>query len=277
MHMIYRIIQPAAYLQAFIKDYTLFHFVSGKNDSIPVKPFPANTQHCMVFYLRGTVRAFEPKTGLSTIFAKTAINGSQIARYDFHIAPNYLMFSVHFQPGALAKFLRLPLTDFTDARIDAEAILNPEIHQVHEQMANASSYESILQIIQAYLWQRIQSLKTDFQPINKVACLVSENPNKFSIEKMADHTCLSISQFERRFAQQLGITPKLYVRINRFYQAYSLKEKHPNLDWLSIALQTGYHDYQHLVKDFKQFSYATPHSLLLAQAQAPEKILGVSI
>lgn len=144
-------------------------------------------------------------------------------------------------------------------------------------MANAGSYESILQIIEAYLWQRIQRLKTDFQPIDKVACLISENSNKFSIEKIANYACLSISQFERRFVQQLGITPKLYVRINRFYQAYSLKEKQPNLDWLSIALQTGYHDYQHLVKDFKQFSYSTPHSLLLAQAKAPEKILGGSL
>lgn len=275
--MIYRIIPPAAYLQAFVKDYTLFHFVSGKNDPIPIKAFPANTQHCLVFYLRGTVKAVELKSGISTIFAKTAINGSQISRYDFHISPHYLMFSVHFQPGALSKFLRLPLTDFTDERIDAEAILNPEIHQVHEQMANAGSYESILQIIEAYLWQRIQRLQTDFHPIDKIARLISEKTNGFSIEKMADYACLSISQFERRFAQQLGITPKLYVRINRFYQAYSLKEKHPNLDWLSIALQTGYHDYQHLVKDFKQFSYATPHSLLLAQARAPEKILGVSL
>lgn len=119
--MIYQIIQPAAYLQAFVKDYTLFHFVSGKNDSIPVKAFPANTQHCLVFYLRGTVKAIELKSGMSTIFAKTAINGSQISRYDFHLSPHYLMFSVHFQPGALAKFLRLPLTDFTDERIDAEA------------------------------------------------------------------------------------------------------------------------------------------------------------
>lgn len=42
-------------------------------------------------------------------------------------------------------------TKLADERIDAEAILNPEIHQVHERMSNARSYESILQIIEDYL------------------------------------------------------------------------------------------------------------------------------
>ncbi len=273
--MIYKIIQPAEHLQPFVKDYTLFHFMSDKNDSIPVKPFPANTEHCLVFYLRGSVTAFESKSGISSAFAKIAINGSQISRFDFNISPHFLLFSVHFQPGALSKFLRLPLTGFTDERIDAEAILNPEIHQVHERMSNAPSYEGILQVIEDYLWKRIKSLKTDFQPIDKVAQIISEKPSIYSIEKMASHACLSISQFERRFTQQLGITPKLYVRINRFYQAYKIKEQNPRMDWLSIALETGYHDYQHLVKDFKQFSYSTPHSLLLAQAKAPEKLFPV--
>ena len=118
-------------------------------------------------------------------------------------------------------------------------------------------------------------MKTYFQPIDKVAQIIAENPCIYSIEKMASHACLSISQFERKFMQQLVITPKLYVRINRFYQAYKIKEQNPRMDWLRIALETGYHNYQHLVKDFKQFSYSTPHSLLLAQAKAPEKLFPV--
>jgi transcriptional regulator GlxA family with amidase domain len=103
--------------------------------------------------------------------------------------------------------------------------------------------------------------------------MISENPTGLSLEKMAGDACLSISQFERRFRQQMGISPKLFLRINRFYKAYQLKEQNPDKDWLSIALHTGYYDYQHLVKDFQQFSYSTPQSLLLAQANAPEKFL----
>lgn len=273
--MVYKVIQASIHLQDFVKDYTLLHFVFNKNEPPPVKPFPASIQHCLVFYLQGHITAFNPKTALSKIYPKISINGSQISRFDFSLSPCYLMFSVGFQPGALSKFLRLPLTEFIDERIDAEAILNPEIQQVHEKMVNAGSYDSLVQIAEHYLWKRIQSLKADFHPIDKVAQIISETPANFNIDKMAKAAYLSISQFERKFIQQTGITPKFYARISRFYQAYQIKDKNPNTDWLSIALQTGYYDYQHLVRDFKQFSGTSPRSLLEAQANSPERILGI--
>lgn len=273
--MIYKIIQPASHLKTFVKDYLLLHFVFDKNASVPIKPFPANTLQCLVFYLRGSVSAFDPNSGKSKTFPQIAINGSITSRLDFSVSYDYAMLSICFHPGALSKFLRLPLTEFVDERIDAEAILNPEIHKAQEQMENAGSYENIVQIAEDYIWKRIQNLKTDFQPIDKVARLISENANAITVEKMASYACLSISQFERRFMQLTGITPKFFTRINRFYNAYQIKDRNPNIDWLSVALEAGYHDYQHLVKDFKQFSNTLPRSLLEAQAQSPERILGI--
>ena len=272
--MIYKSIQPSLHLQGIVKDYLLLHFEFDNNSPISVKPFPANTHHSLVFYLRGYVTAFNFRTGVSKVYPKTSINGSQISRFDFHLSPHYLMFSVNFQPSGLTKFLNLPLTEFVDERIDAEAILNPGIHQLHEQMVNANSYESIVQMVELYLWKRIQNLKTDYHPIDKVAQIIAAQPARFDVKKLANFACLSISQFERKFMQQMGITPKFYARINRFYQAYQIKDSNPTADWLSIALETGYYDYQHLVKDFKQFSATSPHSLLEAQAKAPERILG---
>ncbi len=185
------------------------------------------------------------------------------------------MFEIQFQPNAFSRFLKLPMTELINKRIDAEAILNPDIHQVYEQMVNVHSYEEIIKIAETYLWSRIQRLKDDFHPIDKVIGLISKNTACFNIEKMASLACLSVSQFERRFVQQMGIMPKLFTRINRFYTAYEMKDKNPEVDWMSIALETGYYDYQHLVKDFKQFAGTTPYSLLKAQANAPERILRI--
>ena len=52
----------------------------------------------------------------------------------------------------------------------------------------------------------------------------------------------------------------------RFDQAFRLKERQPNLDWLAVAVQCGYYDYRHLVRDFKEFAGATPPQLLAADA-----------
>ncbi len=273
--MIYRIIQPSTHLKAFIKDYLLLHFVFDKLDSVPVKPFPANTQQNLVFYSRGNITARNSISGKSQNFPRISINGSQISRFDFHLSQDYLVLSINFQPDVLPKLLKSSLTEFVDERIDAESILNPGIHRVHEQMANSNSYDEIIPVIEDFLWKRIQNLKTNFDPIDMVTRMISENNGIISVEKMASDACLSISQFERKFVKQMGFTPKLFARITRFYNAYQIKDQNPDIDWLSVALESGYHDYQHLVKDFKQFADSTPHSLLQAQARAPERILGI--
>ncbi len=59
--MIYKIIQPSPQLQDFVKDYLLLHYIFDKNVITPIKPFPANTQYCLVFYLQGGVTAFDPQ------------------------------------------------------------------------------------------------------------------------------------------------------------------------------------------------------------------------
>lgn len=276
--MLYQVIQPAPQLRAFVKEYLLLHFMFDKNKPFPIKPFPCRPQHTLCFYLRGGIIAANQQNDSLIKYPKIAINGSQLNRFDFYFfEPEYLLFSVDFQPGALSKFLKIPMNeDFIDNRIDAETILNPEIEPIYQQMLNAVSYESIIQITETYLWKRIQSLKSDFQKFDQVSHIIAANPSIFSIEQLASDACLSISQFERRFTQQMGITPKLFARINRYHQAFLLKDQNPNLDWLSIALQTGYNDYQHMVKDFKQFSGTTPNSLLQAQSQAPERVLGIT-
>ena len=61
--------------------------------------------------------------------------------------------------------------------------------------------------------------------------------------------------------------PKLHARIVRFDQAFRLKERQPGLDWLAVAVQCGYYDYRHLVRDFKAFAAVTPPQLLATDAR----------
>ncbi len=95
-------------------------------------------------------------------------------------------------------------------------------------------------IVETYLWKKIQHLKVDNHPFEKVGQLIQNNPRSFYLEKIARDACLSPSQFERKFQMQTGVTPKLFSRICRFYQAFELKARNPTLDWLSIAIRSGY-------------------------------------
>lgn len=82
-------------------------------------------------------------------------------------------------------------------------------------------------------------------------------------------------QFERHCRERTGMSPKTFARIARFDRAYYTKLKYPNRDWLTIAIDCGYFDYQHMVKDFKVFTGQTPPEAMALQSTAPESLLGV--
>jgi AraC-like DNA-binding protein len=273
--MFFQYFAPSLRLQPIIKQYLLFRWEFDKGQPTLVKPFPVRPQQSMAFYLQGGCNAYDFETGYGKKLPKINVNGSQTKRYDLHVEASQYMLSIEFQPNGLFKFLRMPLSEeFLDGWIDAEALLSPEIGRVYEQMVNAPTYQQVIEIIDDYIWQKISGKSILTEPFDWVGQLIFQHPDRYSIEVLAKDACLSISQFQRRFKQQMGISPKYFVRVNRFYKAYMLRTQNPSLDWLSIALQTGYNDYQHMVRDFKQFAGTTPNSLLQACEQSPERLLG---
>ena len=275
--MIFAHIPPSPHLRAFVREYTVLHFHFGPADPAPVKPFPAPPTQGLTFYPRGFLTARCPAAGTATLRPRTVVHGQQLTRLDLALCQGeYLMVDVQFQPGVLAKLLRQPLLEFVDRNVDAEAVLGPDVRRLNDRLANATDYGQLVPLVEGYLWPRLQAGAVALRPIDHVSRLMREADGPVPLATWAGQACLSLSQFERLFRQQMGVSPKLYARIVRFDHAFRLKEAAPALDWLAVALHAGYHDYQHLVRDFRQFAGATPPRLLADNARAPEKWLGLA-
>jgi AraC-like DNA-binding protein len=72
---------------------------------------------------------------------------------------------------------------------------------------------------------------------------------------------LSVRQMERRFHAAVGLTPKLFCRMQRFNHVFRWLERKPS-NWVDAALACGYYDQAHLIRDCKSLSGNTPAILL---------------
>jgi len=54
------------------------------------------------------------------------------------------------------------------------------------------------------------------------------------------------------------VTPMLFAKIVRFDRAFCLKLRYPKMHWNQIAYACDYSNYQHLVKDYREFTGLTP-------------------
>jgi transcriptional regulator GlxA family with amidase domain len=81
------------------------------------------------------------------------------------------------------------------------------------------------------------------------------------VSELARQTGLGTRQFERKFLQSIGVTPKRFARVARFQSALDAKLMSPGRSWLDIAHALRYHDQMHMVHDFQSLGGNTPVQL----------------
>jgi AraC-like DNA-binding protein len=274
--MIFRDILPCQALQPYIRTFRLVNLFYAP-DAFPKTPYPTRLEQALVFFARGHITCYNPLTGQTIRISQNALFGQQVSRLDFQpvVEADYLMLMVVFQPGGMYRLLGFSSNELTCEFCDAESILGSELRVVNDFIANAADYASIIGRAEEYMLNKLKQIKIDLHPIDRIGQLLMTNPATCSLDYLADQACLSPRQFERKFKERMGIGPKLYSRISRFFQALQYKEAHPDLDWLTIAIAFGYSDYDHLAKDFRQFANASPNFTIKEYIQRSEVIIQV--
>jgi len=275
--MVCKRLLPSVELKNFIKEYVIAHFSFNDYSRLPpLRVYPANPEEAIRFIIHGKLFSTNNETGKIIETPAISIIGQPTIRQNLQITNEYLMLYVRFQPGSLFKLLGIPMPLFNDGHIDATIILGNEIQEVQEQLYYCETYDNMISLLNNYLLKKFRSLKHESHPVDDIGRIILQDPQKFNLEIYAKKACLSYRQFEKRFQQSIGITPKYYARICRFYQAFELKECNPTLDWLSVAVHAGYNDYQHLVKDFKAFAGTTPNILIEESLNSPSRMFAAS-
>ena len=268
---------PSPHLREFVR---LFQIVGAKFPSsmvnLPVKAYWPRAENCLSFFPKDPEKIEYGFDGKLVESPRSRIYGQHSIATNRHVGRDFMVFQVVFQPGALYRLTGIPAHLLSNNIVDAEAIFSSEIKRVNERLSYTSNYGQMILIIEDFIYFLIRKSKKVNLPIDKVSHLMLHNPGKYSLDWLADQACLCQRQFYRQFVEREGISPKMYARISRFEKVMKQKNAQPNKDWLSIALELGYHDYPHLVRDFKEFTNMTPRAFYNEEIKSPERHFGIS-
>lgn len=275
--MICRDFIPSPALTEYINQYRLRHFVFNDGIKVSCKPFPPRPEQCLIFYPRGMEIAEHSKNGNKTQLARSVVSGQFTERVNRYVStPEFLMITVDMKPGALHRITGIPFKEMTNKNMDAELFFHSEIRNVNARLSSIDSYTEMIAIIESFFLTLVKNTKKEFLAVDHLLNVVAKSSDIFSLDHLAKMAYLSARQLERKFDERIGINPKTFLRISRFNQSYWMRLKNPKLDWLSIAVNCGYNDYQHLAKDYKDFANTTPNIFFTEESLAPGRVLGLN-
>ena len=175
---------------------------------------------------------------------------------------------VHFRPGGAYPFLKLPAGELHNEHVDLSALWGRQAaSELREQLLGAPTPEGKLQVLEGALVERARG---GFARHPAVAYALREfgaAPGERTIGEVTERTGLSARRFIDVFEKEVGLTPKLFCRVQRFQRVLGEIQRRPNgapVDWAGIALNCGYYDQAHFIHDFRAFSGINPSSYLAA-------------
>jgi AraC-like DNA-binding protein len=254
-----------------VRLYRIVHFIFDRGAPAKIKAYPPRPEHVLSFF------PYEPEEvryGDKQIKnARCVITGQHDQVFQRFCRNEFMCLQIVFQPSGLHLLTGIPCVELRNQYLHAEEIFSHPLQEVNEQLFHAKSYEQVINVAESFVG-KLKPRKVPVQ-FDKVASLILEREGNASLDWLADQSSLSIKQFERNFKLRTGASPKTYMRITRFDKAFRMRNHMPDLDWLSIAIACGYYDYQHLAKDYLDFTSLTPPAFHMIENKAPERLFGL--
>lgn len=252
---------PHVRLREFVRIYAQREVSAEElGREVIVEPIPARLEQTLEFQFgeRFNVQHWE---GYDELTPDEAIIGAQVRGVTkIELRPGVISFGIFFSPVGFSRLFGLPVTDLTGKAYDA-ALVSKLFSSVRLRLADCVTFPGRVQIIEEMLFRfagRLQGKDT----MVTIAERIFSQQGVVRIPQLATESGLGARQFERRFLQTVGMSPKRFARVARFQTALDAKIAAPRRSWSEIAQHLRYYDQMHMIHDFQLLGGATPHELL---------------
>ncbi|MDZ7876940.1 MAG: helix-turn-helix domain-containing protein [Saprospiraceae bacterium] len=266
--------KPSLLLSEYIRTIRLINFVCSGIDILPPKSYPPRPEHCLSFYVRGIENVEYQKSGEKQGNLSTVLFGQQTEVTNRFNSNNFLLIQVVFKPGGLYRLTNIPSNYLTNQYIDAQTVFSKEIKSVNEKIDECKSYLQMIAVVETFLFNEIKRNSFEIHPLDIATNKLFNTDFIPTVDVLAKSAFQSTRNFERHFMQRMGVSPKYFLKVMRFENAFRMKNKNPELDWLTIAINCGYYDYQHLVRDYKDLTGLSPKQFHEIDSKGPERLFG---
>ena len=186
-----------------------------------------------------------------------------------------LSIAVRFRPGAASAWLGVPMGEFCDRSVPAEALLGEDAARLRErsvELVRAGDIRSCLSDIERTL---VRNMRASVSPIvASVVRQVRAAGGRGSVADLAAGLGVTARHLRNLVTEHVGLSPKRFARVTRVNHALrraELQSRDAALDWAALALEMGYYDQPHLIADFRELMGETPAAFFARENREPAR------
>ena len=182
-------------------------------------------------------------------------------RAHVHLSGSVHVFNILFQPTGFNRLVGINMTSLVNQDPAASDVLGQSAVTLGDAVRAAPDFRERVAAVERWVGMLLDKRELD-GAIDHASRLLIAARGHARIDDLVGKSGLSTSQFQRRFATQVGMTPKLFARTIRFDRALIARRNDPVRPWTDIIHELGYFDQAHFIRECHVFTGLSPGGLI---------------
>lgn len=271
--MRYKKFQPHKKLYDFVECY----FVWEGNTERPIQFESPPSALCSLVFNCGDVYRISNHKYEKCIVPRSFVSGQALKNYTLHLQGKIAMVGGVLKPTAVFNFFNIPMYGFTGERVSFSEIDRNEGEKISQLVENVKGVDDRVAIIEDYFMNLLTISHFATEEIINAANKIYDLQGRLNVQELIQDLPMSRRTFERKFLNEVGVSPKIYAKIRRFGNTCRLMAGKREVNLMDILHEGGYYDQSHFIKDFKYFSGRTPKTYVATNEELANHIDQVSI
>lgn len=259
------LLAPGPPLSRFVEQ--IWYYQNDPQPQAKERLMPDGCMSLVINVAENETRLYDPDdTSRRTTLGPVSLTGPRTYSIAIDTDEQACVVGISFRPAGALPFLKMPCGELHNQNVDVSQLWGRLAGELHERILAAPTPAAKLRVVELILLQRAAG-NFDVAPLveDAVAHLLRA-PQTARIAQLAHNSGLAPRRFIDLFRHHVGITPKLFCRVRRFQDVLRRISTGRPVVWTSVALDCGYFDQSHFIRDFQSFAgvnpskYVTDHS-----------------
>ncbi len=163
-----------------------------------------------------------------------------------------------FRPGAFRAFVKQSVANFSNRRLPIGDVFGTSARGLRERVLETEDDLASIAIIEPYLRSLRPRLDDSITLAGRVAARIAEDRSLTRVDQIVTEFAMPLRQLQRLFKEYVGVSPKWIIQRYRLLEAAERMAEDAIPAWADLALDLGYADQAHFIRDFKRFVGRTP-------------------
>jgi AraC-like DNA-binding protein len=169
---------------------------------------------------------------------------------------------VDLTPLGAVRLLGVPMEELTGRSVALDEVLGRDGRTLLARLVEGRGWERRFALVDAALQARLARAPEPAAPVAWAWRRLEASGGTAAIAPLAAAVGWSQKHLIERFRRHLGMAPKRLARILRFARFAERLRTARRVQWTDLALDSGYYDQAHLIRDCRAFAGCTPRQLL---------------